>query len=360
MSRQITKVVITLISTVSLLFLVTTLYLFNSKPLSAFGFPFSRGKPSHPKSNIRIYEPSTAHVLGQSVAYATFLSTRVSNDSEPDAYFTATRVLAYQLLHQPQTKSTRNIPLLVLVPPHVSDHKRSVLASEGATIVPISNLKPEKDWVGPTEPRWVDQFSKLQLWELDKYDRILYLDNDMLLTQSLDPIFTLPVASTVLNTLKKAEVKADEALLPSKYLMVGVSDTGGAEHPFPPEDRPGSSINGGFFLLRPDRKLFNYYLSVMEIEGRFDSGFMEQGLLNYAHRHDGNMPAKKFPPGEWNVNWPSLRDLEGGAASLHDKFWEEGNKKWIDRTLVEMWWRVQGQMEGFWQKERAPRRGRAE
>lgn len=49
------------------------------------------------------------------------------------------------------------------------------------------------------------------------------------------------------------------------------------------------------------------------------------------------------------ANWPTLKDLtKGGAHMLHDKFWSEENKNWVDREVVEMWWRTCGRMEGFW------------
>jgi alpha-N-acetylglucosamine transferase len=108
-------------------------------------------------------------------------------------------------------------------------------------------------------------------------------------------------------------------------------------------------MNGGFFLLRPSTQLFAYYVSLLNTPNVFDSGLMEQALLNLAHSGRGRMPWQAFEAGKWNVNWPRLQDVEGGVATLHDKFWAADNEKWIERKLVEQWWRVQGQMEGFWQ-----------
>ena len=104
-------------------------------------------------------------------------------------------------------------------------------------------------------------------------------------------------------------------------------------------------------MLQPSQTLFKHYKALLQTEGKFDSGFMEMALLNYAHRHDGAMPWVSLEPGKWNSNWPALRDWEElRSATLHDKFWSKENKDWIERELVEMWWRVQGQMEGFWMR----------
>lgn len=284
-------------------------------------------------------------------AYATFFSTRVENDTVQDDYFTAVRVLTYQILHHPETRTKLDIPLLISVPPHVSAYKRQILADEGATIVPVKLLLPTNNTFSPADTRYRDQFCKIRLFEMTEYDRILYMDTDMLLTKSMDGIWDEPVAQQIRTSITSDEtlIKLDEAPLPPTYLFAGVSDAGGGKHTFPPI--AGSDINGGFWMIRPDTTLFNYYRSLMDIPNRFDSAFMEQAMLTYAHRKDGPMPWTAFPMGKWNANWPNKRDVEGGCASLHDKFWREDNIEWIDRVVVEMWWRMQGRMEGYWQKK---------
>ncbi|TID26770.1 Copper-transporting ATPase [Venturia nashicola] len=281
-------------------------------------------------------------------AYATFLSTRITDPNEDDAYFTAARVLAYQFLRHESTKTNLNIPFIVLVAPHVTAEKQKILADEGATVIPVDLLEPdaETNWIRPGEERFIDQFTKLRLWTLTQYERILYLDADMLLMKSLDGIWDEPVANQISQTLPSDIESRYDDLLPENYTMVGVSDSGAAIHPFPP--LMTHQLNGGFFLMRPSLQLYQYYVKLLNTPYSFDSGLMEQSLLNLAHNYRSRMPWVHFPPGKWNVNWPSWRDVEGGAATLHDKFWSAGNAAWIDRRLVEMWWRRQGEMEGFW------------
>ncbi|KAJ7293903.1 nucleotide-diphospho-sugar transferase [Mycena rebaudengoi] len=266
-------------------------------------------------------------------AYATFLSSHLDSENSiaRDPYVIATRVLNHQLLHHPHTRTRQGIPLLVLVPPHVPPQIQELLASEGATVVPVDYLLPQSWKPHPTSSRWIDQFTKLRLFELTQYDRILYMDNDMLVTRCLDDIFS-------------------EKEVATQYSIAGTSDQEGPEGERPKPITSESRLNGGFFVLKPDAQLFQYYRSVLEFgqEERFEASMMEMGLLNYAHRFEGNMPWAPLEPGKWSSNWPSFRDYERGSATLHDKFWEEGNRDWIDRRLVEMWWRIQGQMEGFW------------
>lgn len=284
-------------------------------------------------------------------AYATFLATRNDTSGE-DAYFTAVRVLNYQLQYAPETRTNLQIPFVVLVAAYVSDEKRATLVAEGATVIAVDLLEPEgTNWAHPSEKRFIDQFTNLRLFSLTQYTQILYLDADMLLQRRLDDIWDEPIARQIQQTLPSSarpDIHGLDALLPSNYSLVGVSDTQGAEHPFPP--KPTKELNGGFFLLRPNIDIFNYYVSLLRVPNLFDSSLMEQALLNYAHDFDSRMPWKAFEPGKWNVNWPRWKDVVGGAATLHDKFWSPKNEKWIERKLVEKWWRVQGQMEGYWQK----------
>ncbi|KXT14477.1 hypothetical protein AC579_4813 [Pseudocercospora musae] len=296
-------------------------------------------------------------------AFATFLSTRVSNESDDDPYFTATRVLAYQLLHQPETRTRRTTPLLVLAPPHVPDNKRKALRDEGVTIVPV-DLLTLKNWCpDPSEKRWIDQFTKLRLWSLTQYDRILYLDNDMLLTHPLDDIWNEAVVSTPRRTNFHAETHVHDPNIPQEYVLAGGADNEGPGAVRPTPLLMNSRLNAGLMVIKPDRGLFKHYISILEVGGKdgaslFDTSFMEMGLLNYAHRPDGPMPWAALPSGRYCNNWPQLRDVEDGSAALHDKFWDPANKAWIERELVEMWFRVQGRMEGFWQARREGKKPR--
>lgn len=290
---------------------------------------------------------STSSLPHKKYAYATFFSGPINDTGADDKYFTAARVLTYQLLHHPDTKTTHDYPLLILTPHHVDTGKTDVLAREGATVVRTDVLNAENDWVHPGRESWSEQFTKLRLFTMTQYERILFIDLDMLLLRSMDPIFDEDVVRNVMHTLPERNTKDDEAPLPDHYVFVGVADAGGPHDSTP---QGGDYVNGGFWLMRPDPVLYDHYVSVMNTPGRFDDSVMEQGLLNYVHRSDGPMPYRHFPLGKWNINWPSYGDVERGAASVHDKFWDPGNAGWIDRKLVEMWWRMQGEMEGFWLK----------
>lgn len=71
-------------------------------------------------------------------AFATFLASDAQESEDTvidnDLYFIATRILAYQILHAPETKSRTEIPFIVLVNEGVSEMKRERLRRDGAIV----------------------------------------------------------------------------------------------------------------------------------------------------------------------------------------------------------------------------------
>ena len=230
------------------------------------------------------------------VAIATFLCglDKPEKDArvDDDFYFVAARVLTYQLLHDSRTRCNRSIPFLVLVTDDVSPEKRQRLTADGATVLPVDDVRLP-GWIKTGVTRWKDQFTKPRLLEMVEYERVLFIDADTLLTRPIDAIFDDLSARLPSTTLphRRDYIKADEAPLPAQYLFAARSDnamTGEREHPFPPPPTP--VFSAGIWLAAPSRELFAYLLSVMTHRGRFNAHTMEQSLLNYAFRREGAMP----------------------------------------------------------------------
>ena len=283
------------------------------------------------------------------VAFATFLAGDHSSpddhnaDDNDDGYFLSTRVLTYQLLHSVNASTNGDIPFLVLVTDDVSARKRATLAREGATIVPIQKLN--SSWVRPGTDRSQDLFAKLRLFELTAYAKICFIGADTLVTRRLDGVF-YDEATTLQPALEKADaIQSDEAPLPQTYSFASHPDFWTYDHEFPPPSPEPDHLDGGFFVLTPSKQLFEYYVSLLQLEGRFDSTFQEQNLLNYAHRKEGNMPWRHLWFG-WNVNWPTERDLKGGARSFHAKYWDGDPTH--DKVLERLWRDQRWEMEGYW------------
>ncbi|KAG6007356.1 hypothetical protein E4U21_006060 [Claviceps maximensis] len=281
------------------------------------------------------------------LAIATFLSggnrASVSASSfSSDAYLIATRTLLYQLLHGADTKinASSTIDVLILVTPNVPRETRRQLTNEGAVVIEAQPV-PLKWWIKTGVTRWKDQFLKLRLLQQTQYNRILFIDADTLLTARVDTLFAEQEVVSPVPTLHQHS-KPDE-VLPNQYMFAARSDnqlTGERDHPFPPLNT--NCFSAGFWVAAPSQELYSYLLSVMDHYRRFDPHTMEQSLLNYAFRRGGPMPWRELHY-KWSATWPSPRDVEGGVASLHEKFWKTGPEE-----LKMLWRRRRDEMEQFW------------
>lgn len=311
------------------------------------GFPSSLGQAFSSITGLAPYlfheNLSDTVVVHQSspyfrAAYATFLSAPL-NSSALDGYFLGARTLTYSLLHDPKTRTTHNLPLLILVTPDVSSAHRNQLTADGATIVQVPHL--HADWIKPGDARWRDVLAKLHLFNLISYRKICFLDSDTLVTGVLDGIFEDAGTESVATGSDASQILSDEAPLPSTYLFAAHAEAlNFYAHDIPPPSH--GYLNAGFFVLGPSTELFNYYTSLLEgpganATGKFVGGYPEQDLLNYAHRWNGNMPWRELRNWRWNVNWPTRRDWEAGARSFHAKYWEEKGTGGHDDVLWEMW-----------------------
>ncbi|KXL51058.1 glycosyltransferase family 8 protein [Acidomyces richmondensis BFW] len=253
-------------------------------------------------------------------AFATFLGRDSdggnNTDYNSDNYYVGVRILAYQLLHDPETRS--NIPLIVLVTQNVENVKRQQLQRDGAIIWEVAPIDP--GLLRTEEKHWQDTLAKLRLWQLTQFERIAFLDADTVLFQSIADIFNDPAVA-----IQETDILEEISAVPKEYAFAGNKETEWS-HRWPPTeehvDFPNINyFNAGFIILRPDTELFKYYISLTKVSDLFDAHFMEQSLLNYAHRRDGNMPWQQVDI-KWAVHFPTVQDIKGGVRFVHEKWWD--------------------------------------
>lgn len=249
-------------------------------------FPSSVPSPSHPNKKDRPAVQQSQH--SPKVAYATFLAANANPGREPtddasaaiedndDGYFLGTRVMIYQLLHSKTAGTNNSIPFLVMCTDDVSPRKRARLEADGATVIVVEKL--HADWVTPGDSRWADVLTKLRLFELTQYQKLCFIDADHLITASLDGVFFDEATLTQPTLTNGAEIKDDEGALPRTYMFATHADLFGYNHPYPPE-ADLSYLNCGFFVFTPSLVLFNFYVSLLKLNGRFDPAFPGPSLV---------------------------------------------------------------------------------
>ncbi|KAL6551950.1 UDP-glucuronate:xylan alpha-glucuronosyltransferase 1 [Orobanche gracilis] len=120
----------------------------------------------------------------QREAYATILHS--------DYVYVCGAIVAAQSIRM--SGSTRD--LIILVDGSISDHDRNGLESAGwqvRTIERIRNPKAEKD----SYNEW--NYSKFRLWQLTDYDKVIFIDSDLLILRNIDFLFQMPETSATGN-----------------------------------------------------------------------------------------------------------------------------------------------------------------
>ncbi|KAL2210274.1 nucleotide-diphospho-sugar transferase [Sarocladium strictum] len=293
------------------------------------------------------YLPAKVDKKKEKYAYCAFLSKTLPTGDEKwdtEDYFVAMRTLVWQLKHDPETKADPDIDVVIMVGPGVSAGHQQRLRKDGAIVKPVELVHGQNDsWITPQTSRWADVMTKLRAWEMEEYSKVLILDGDILLAKPLDGVFTDPGAQ-LMETKPKGH-KDDEPELPKDYLLSAIIDYNpNVPHNWPPTDagRRRGHFNAGFFMLRPDKKLFNYFVGLLDVVDRFNPKFPEQNMLNYAFRWDGPMPFKEVSA-VWNTNFANEDDLKAGTASVHMKFWKVDDKPMLKFAMSKRW-----QMEGYY------------
>lgn len=98
------------------------------------------------------------------------------------------------------------------------------------------------------QKRFVDNWTKLRLWSMEEYDRVMYIDGDAIVRRNIDHLFAMPR-------------ELDFAAAPDR----------------PPDLNHG--FNAGVILLRPCAAVFADM--VLHLHDRYDAAFAEQSFLNY-------------------------------------------------------------------------------
>jgi alpha-N-acetylglucosamine transferase len=288
----------------------------------------------------------------EKLAYVVLLSGTIDSaqgdDLEKDLYFQATRILIWQFLHVPESRTKHDV--IVMVTPTVTEHRRERLRKDGAIVVPVDLVKtPHDGWVhaGIERPQWDDLMTKFRAWQLTQYNRVLLLDGDTQLRHSLDGVFDEPLAQIQQSlTDPKFQPLEGQVKWPEKYLFAGGSEVWDSNHKYPPFHggdgglKGKGNMNAGFIILHPDEKMFEYLTSFMEIKDSFDPQYNEQALLNKAFEWEGPMPWKEVGY-TWNIRCPNENDFEKGLPSMHEKWWEQpyiyDNQKVKDWLLAQRW-----------------------
>ncbi|KAI8984678.1 nucleotide-diphospho-sugar transferase [Mycotypha africana] len=175
-----------------------------------------------------------------------------------EPYAAGALVLNHQLR---KLGSVNNRDFVCLVTPNISDHVLDLLSKQQITIIKVDTLRSSNydnlKLLG--RPDLDITFTKIHLWNLTQYSKVVFLDADTYPLKRIDELFN---------------VEATFAAAP---------DAGWPD-----------CFNSGVFVATPSKTTYSELLSLAASEkGSFDGG--DQGLLNTYFDSWSTSPAQRLP-----------------------------------------------------------------
>lgn len=160
-----------------------------------------------------------------------------------DDYLEGLLVLKYSL-----EQTCPKYPFVLLVTPNLSPKTIETLTKHNINLIPIQGIEGPKAVTDPLLKRWNYTYSKLAIFGLTQFDKIVYLDADMLVLRNIDDLFEKPHMSAV-----KIRGKL-------------------------PELSTWNQLNSGLLVVEPSVQVFNDMLSkigaIEKVEASSDEDFL--------------------------------------------------------------------------------------
>jgi alpha-N-acetylglucosamine transferase len=219
-------------------------------------------------------------------------------------------------------------PLVVMVTGNIDQQTRRLLADEGCLLREVTALKPS---AGIAEfyanPRFSEVWTKLAAWRWTEFERLAFLDADMLAVKNMDEVFDTPLPAGWIaachacrcNPYRIPSYPPD--WVPANCYYSYLTQQGAK--PLPENFIP--YFNSGFLLLTPDKHTaseLEYQLASISDLG--DYRFPEQDLLNAYFRQ----------------RWQPLPYIYNALKTLsiqHTNVWDRQQVKNIHYILSKPW-----------------------
>lgn len=247
-----------------------------------------------------------------------------------DFQFEAILLLAYRVLHKPSTKDLHNRQFVVLTTKSVLPEQMQMLRAAGAIIQPVTSIGPptivtNETGCGLSE----NQFTKLQMWTMTQYTKILYLEPDVLVIRPLSKVFETPLSNDGYG---------------SEYVFAALNDAYQVHdlHDLPPAlsttapIKRNDTFRGDMFLIRPSIQHSLYVSSIYRDtrKAKYFPDMTALSLLQYAYRKSGPYPWTNLLD-VYIPQQPKLEDLERIHAIRHSLWSEDGP---VDKDLRRLWY----------------------
>jgi len=239
-------------------------------------------------------------------------------------------------------------PLVVMVTDAIDPATREVLTADGCLLREVAPLRPSSGLQDNyANARFAEVWTKLEVWRFTEFERVVFLDADMLVVRPMDELFTLPLAPGAIAACHACRCNPNRiASYPADWTPANCfySHCRGLDH----TSEPGvvdDYLNGGTLVLTPDRGVYDDMVSTLAaLEDLTRYPFAEQDFLNeyylgrwqplpYVYNALKTLPFQH--PSMWNE--PDVKNIH----YIIDKPWEQslvpGDRY---HALHQLWWDV--------------------
>lgn len=243
-------------------------------------------------------------------------------------------LIGVKALHHSLKQSATRWPLIVMTTEAISLSDCEDLQAEGCIIHHVEPLYPRDDLDQHyASAQFGEVWTKLRAWQLTEYERVVFLDADMLVLQNMDELFTLDLGDDLLAACHACRCNPNKiASYPASWQPEFCHYTW-QERGEPAPANVDYYLNGGFLVLKPDNHLFEQLSErIAAIDDLSAYQFSEQDLLNefFADR------------------WKPLSYIYNALKTLpfqHSQLWQEDEVKNLHYILAKPWKRDLNQPE---------------
>ncbi|MFI6663142.1 glycosyltransferase family 8 protein [Streptomyces sp. NPDC050523] len=224
--------------------------------------------------------------------------------------------------------------LLVMVPPDLDQDTRRALEHSGCAVHEVERLMPT-DRPDYAAERFTEVWTKLQVFGLTEYERVVFLDADMLLLRRMDELFDPPLTpDTPLAAVPACQCNPNRvATYPDHWTTQNC-----------PYNNPHPSyFNSGLLVLQPEATTLDALRTRMKDDDCATFAFADQDLLNqhFAGRwrplpytYNALKTLRQSHPDLWNIQdvhnihyiqekpWEADPTQPGPYHDLYQKWWD--------------------------------------
>ncbi|XP_065851712.1 galactinol synthase 2-like [Euphorbia lathyris] len=167
-------------------------------------------------------------------------------------------------------------PLVVAILPDVPEDHRKILISQGCIVKEIEPVYPPENQTQFAMAYYVINYSKLRIWELVEYRKMIYLDGDIQVFENIDHLFDLQdgFLYAVMDCF------CEQTWSHSNQHKIGYCQQCPDRVQWPKDmgPKPPLYFNAGMFVFEPNLSTYDDLLSTLKITP--PTPFAEQDFLN--------------------------------------------------------------------------------